>query len=318
MGKHAPRRGSVAARPRKRAASLCPRVKCWPTGGKGLLAFAGYKVGMAHVVMADDSESPTKGQEITKPVTFIEVPPLYVYSIVAYGKETAGIRIIGEVPAAGAPKELARSIVPAKKGGDIKKIEGMLGRISEIRVKAFTVPKKTGFAKKTPEVFEIAVGGATPAEQLDYAKSVLGKEVKAADVLAEGEYVDVIGVTTGKGWQGIVKRFGVALGPRKATQTRRHGGSIGAERQAKVEYTIPRAGQMGFHRRTDLNKRILKIVDAKEVSRPGGFNDYGVPAGECLVVEGSVIGPSKRFLKLRKTLSGKHVKKTAIKEIIWA
>jgi len=304
--------------PRKRAASLSPRIKCWPTGGKGLEAFGGYKVGMAHVVMTDDSESPTKGQEITRPVTFIEVPPLYIYSIVAYGKEPAGIRIIGEVPAAGAPKEIARTIVPAKKGGDLKKIEGMLDRISEIRVKAFTIPKKTGFAKKTPEVFEIAVGGATPAEQLEYAKGVLGKEVKAADVLAEGEYVDVIGVTTGKGWQGIVKRFGVALGPHKSTQARRHGGSIGAERPAKVFYTIPRAGQMGFHRRTDLNKRILKITGAKEASRPGGFNDYGLPATDCLMVEGSVIGPSKRFLKLRKTLSTKRAKKPAVKEIVWA
>jgi len=63
---------------------------------------------------------------------------------------------------------------------------------------------------------------------------------------------------------------------------------------------------------------VLKIAEAKEATRPGGFNDYGVPACECLIVEGSVIGPSKRFLKLRKTLSGKRPKKNAVKEIVWA
>ncbi|MCX6767495.1 MAG: 50S ribosomal protein L3 [Candidatus Micrarchaeota archaeon] len=318
MGKHAPGRGSIAARPRKRAASLVPRMRCWPTTGKGLLGFAGYKVGMAHVVMTDDSESPTKGQEITKPVTFVEVPPLFVYSIVAYGADHAGcLKIIGESIAAGAPKELSRTVTLTKKAGDAKKIEGLLGQAREIRVKACALPAKTGFGKKAPELFEVGVAGATPAEQFEYAKSVLGKEVPVSQVLAEGEYVDVVAVTTGRGWQGIVKRFGVALNPRKATKSRRHGGSIGAERQAKVFYTIPRAGQTGFHRRTDRNKRVMKIVEAKEAARPGAFAWYGVPRSECIIMEGSVPGPAKRFLKLRKSLSGRAVRKPVLKEIVW-
>ena len=317
MGKHAPRRGSLAFMPRKRAASLTPRIRCWPRGGAGLLCFGGYKAGMAHAVVVDDSESPTKGQEITKPVTFIEVPPFFVYSIVAYASTPAGLRTVAEAVAQGAPKQLSRSATPAKKGGDLKKIEDALAGVSEVRVKACTVPEKTAAGKKKPEVFEISLGGATPTEQFNYAKNVWGKEVKAADVIGEGEYVDVIAVTTGKGWQGVVKRHGVALGPRKSTGARRHGGSIGGERQAKVMYTIPRPGQMGFHRRTDRNKRVLKIVGAAEAARPGGFPGYGVPRGECIVMEGSVPGPAKRFLKLRKTLSGKAARKAVAKQIVW-
>jgi len=317
MGKHAPRRGSMAVRPRKRAGSLVPRVRCWPCGGRGLLGFGGYKVGMAHAVVVDDSESPTKGQEVTRPVTFVEVPPLFVYSVVAYGSDHTGLRLVDEVVAAGAPKEISRALTPAKRAGDLKDIEDRLGEVCEVRVKACTLPRRSGLGKKTPEVFEIGVAGANAGEQFEYAKKIFGKEVGFSEVFAEGEYVDVVGVTRGMGWQGVVKRFGVALGPRKASKARRHGGSIGGEKQAKVFYTVPRAGQTGFHRRTERNKRVVKIVGAGEAARPGGFTGYGVPASECAVVEGSVPGPAKRFVKLRKSLSGKPVKKPVVKAIVW-
>ncbi|MFH1257586.1 MAG: 50S ribosomal protein L3, partial [Candidatus Micrarchaeota archaeon] len=140
------------------------------------------------------------------------------------------------------------------------------------------------------------------------------------DVFSDGDVVDAIAVTKGKGWQGVVKRFGVALGPRKATQRRRHGGSIGPETAGKVMYTIPRAGQMGYHRRTDSNKRILQIGEAaknKDILPAGGFVDYGTLKSEYLLIEGSLPGPEKRVIMLRKNYGAKPSKKADVRKLLF-
>ncbi len=296
MGDRSPRRGSLAYWHRSRAKRLVPRVRSWPKGGSGLGAFAGYKAGMASVMMVDDTDAATKGQEIVVPVTVVEVPPLYICAIVAYKKTTFGIKAAGQLNATGLPKQLKRVTTPPKRAGDAGKLAGA----DEYRVLASTQPWKSGLGKKTPEVLEIGLAG-TPEAQLEYAKSVLGKEVKATDAIKPGEFIDAISVSIGRGWQGIIKRRGVSLNPRKASQARRHGGSIGGERQAKVMYTIPRAGQHGFHRRTDSNKRVLAVGDAT-TSPSKDYPHYGPVKAELLLLKGSVPGPAKRFITLRRAL----------------
>jgi large subunit ribosomal protein L3 len=136
-------------------------------------------------------------------------------------------------------------------------------------------------------------------------------------VLKEGALVDAIAVTQGYGWQGVVRRFGVSLGPRKATKSRRHGGSIGPERQAKVSFRVPRAGQTGFHRRTERAKRVMRVLhDAREVSETGAIAHYGMLRGDYVVVEGSLPGSSKRLVVLRKPLRHFADKKPDIKLIV--
>jgi len=90
---HQPRSGSVAFSPRKRASKQSPRIKSWPNVEEtGLLGFAGYKVGMTHVMMNDNRKnSPTEGMEISTPVTVLEVPPVVVMGIRAYEKTTYGL-----------------------------------------------------------------------------------------------------------------------------------------------------------------------------------------------------------------------------------
>ena len=66
MGVRGPRRGSLAFWHRQRAKRMVPRVRAWNFKVKGLSGFAGYKAGMVHVIMVDDSNSPTKGQEVSK------------------------------------------------------------------------------------------------------------------------------------------------------------------------------------------------------------------------------------------------------------
>jgi large subunit ribosomal protein L3 len=66
-------------------------------------------------------------------------------------------------------------------------------------------------------------------------------------------------------------------------------------------YTIPRAGQMGFHQRTETGKRILLAANAAEkpITPAGGFLHFGEVRGDYAVVRGSVPGPARRFVMVR-------------------
>ena len=299
MGKKTTRRGSLSFWHRARANRLVPRLRYW-VGEKGLTSFPGYKVGMTDVLMVDDSDAPTKGQEVYRSVTIVEVPPIFVYAVNALHTTPLGLKQIGQVVANNAPKEAKRVLTAAKKAKGFESLDGK--EFEELRVIALTQPSKIGL-KKTPEIVEIPLSGSKD-EQLATAKSLLGKEVNVADVFKDGEFTDVIAVTTGKGWQGVVKRFGVALNPHKATQHRRKGGTLGAETQARVFFSIPRPGQMGYHRRTDSNKRILKISTDKLPP----FKRYGNVAGTYLILDGSIPGPVKRLIRLRKAIDRKVAK----------
>ncbi|VVB70559.1 50S ribosomal protein L3 [uncultured archaeon] len=307
MGKHSPVRGSRAYWHRSRAARLVPRMrsfKDFPIPGLG-----GYKVGMTHAIIVDDSEAPTKGQEVIRSITIIEIPPILVHSIVYLKKEQFGSRVLGE--------EVFKPSKELSKYFEVKEAKGLSDELkkqaTDVRLHLATMPWKTGL-KKTYDLFEISLGGANVQEKIEKAKNMLGKEIPLTDVFNEGDYIDVVGVTKGKGWQGVDKRFAVALNPHKATKARRHGGSLGGETQAKVEYTVPRAGQMGFHRRTERNKRILLISkEAEKVTPKGGFVNGKSLKGEYIAVEGSISGPTLRFVRLNK--SNKASRKTELKMI---
>jgi large subunit ribosomal protein L3 len=150
--------------------------------------------------------------------------------------------------------------------------------------------------KKKPEVFEIGLGGNFQ-EQMNYAKEIIGKDIKVSDTVKEGDLVDVIAVTTGQGFQGPMRRFGVKGHPRRAQQMERHVGSLGQNVPGKVRWNVPQGGQLGFQTRTEFNKKILKIMDGFKMK--GGLINYGDVAGDCVLIEGSVPGPKKRLIRLR-------------------
>ncbi len=71
------------------------------------------------------------------------------------------------------------------------------------------------------------------------------------------------------------------------------------------------AGQTGYHQRTEYNKKILKIGEADqvdEINPKGGFIKYGLVKNNYLLLKGSLPGPSKRLVMLRKAIRphGKH------------
>jgi len=298
-----PRRGSMAHRPRKRAASQNARVYWQDLQEKRVLGFAGYKAGMTHVAYVDDSESPTKGQEIVSAATVIEVPPMAVYGVRCYsGNNSAGDILTTD--------EKTLKLIGFRKKATTKPVNE--AAVDDARLLVFAMPSKTGIGKKHVERMEIGCGGKDGKEKLEFCKSMLGKELRASEVFKHGECVDIVTITTGKGWQGAVKRFGVAIQRRKATGKRRHVGTLGQWHPAYVLYTVPQAGQTGYHKRTELNKRILKISQKPdEVNPSSGFPHYGFVRGDFIIVKGSVPGPVKRLVKLRLAVRPP----TAVKEM---
>ncbi len=301
----APRRGSLAYLPRKRAKQSTGRVRYWPDvelDSPGLIGFSGYKVGMNYVYLLDEKRgSPNYGQEIIVPVTIIEAPPVLVGGVRAYSPTNNGTKAFTEVWATELPKDAERSPSnPKNPPTSFQKIEESLSEISEFRAILFTQPHLAHVPQKKPEVFEVKVCGGTLEDQLQYLAGILSKEVQVSDVFTAGQFVDVIAVTKGKGVQGPVKRWGVKKRRHKARKTVRGIATLGPWSPHYVMYTVPRAGQMGFHQRTERNKRILKInADDEEVNPKGGFPHYGIVKSSSIFLKGSVPGPAKRLLKLR-------------------
>jgi large subunit ribosomal protein L3 len=213
-----------------------------------------------------------------------------------------------EVWASELPKELSRAINPPKKYDAqkaLEKAEALVkeGKVEEIRVLACTQPWTTNLSKKKPELLEIRVGGKSVEERWNYSKSVLGKQVRVGDVFKDGEYSDILAITKGKGFQGPVKRWGIKVLPRKSDEGRRQVGTLGPWSPTRVMWTVPAPGQMGYHQRTDFNKRILKLGnDGKEITPKGGFLRYGQIKGDFVVLAGSIPGPTKRLVQLRRPI----------------
>lgn len=314
-----PRFGSLAYYPRKRAKKEVADVRCWAKSKEAkLLGFAGYKVGMTHLMITDNYQnSMTRGEIISCPTTIIECPPLRTASIRFYKKTVDGLKVVSDVLAENLDKELERKIVMPK--GKKKKIEDVED-FDELTLVVYTRPKLAGIGKKKPELFEIAIGG-NKEEKLNYAKSVLGKDIDVGDVFKEGSQVDIHAITKGKGLQGPVKRFGIGLKSHKSEKGRRNPGSLGGWKgQVNIMWKIAHAGQTGYFQRTEFNKWLLKIgKKGEEINPKGGFLRYGVIKNPYVLVKGSVAGPKKRLIRFNFAIRlNKKIPKEApiIKQVV--
>ncbi len=296
-----PRSGSLQYAPRKRAKRAYSRIRTHHTGKDAKLSgFAGYKVGMTHVVVTENRKhSPNKGQDVRMPVTILECPPLSLISVRLYEKKSEGLRLKTEIMHKGA-KSLARKLRITKKDPAKELANVKLDDVVEVRVNVATQPEKAGFGKKKPEVFELALGGSVE-DQFAYAKENLGKEISVGDVFQEGAQVIVYGVTKGKGFQGPVKRFGVSFRSHKSEKGVRGPANLGPW-AGNRSWTVAHAGQMGYHNRNDLNKIILKIDDKPEdINATSGFKHYGNVKSTYILVKGSVMGAPKRLVKFQNS-----------------
>ena len=300
--RHHPRRGSMGFSPRKRARVETPKIKSWPEGNDKpkIQGFLGYKAGMTHAFVVDyRPTSTTSGREVVMPVSVVETPPLKIAAVRAYKKTLNGLQTVGEEWASKLDPELSKKLPLTKKE---KKINWDFTKdADEIRVIIYTQPKLvTSVPKKIPEIREMRISGGSIEEQIKYAKEILGKELKINDAVKEGDMIDTIAVTKGKGFQGAVKRWGVKLLTHKNSKHRRMIGTAGSWHPNWIQRTVPQAGQMGYHQRTEYNKRVLKIGEnGEEITPAGGFPHYGVVRNSYILLHGSIPGPTKRLISLR-------------------
>ncbi len=315
--RHAPRHGSLGYSPRKRAKSPRARIRNWPEyEGKEptLLGFIGYKAGMTHIFVQEARDySPWAGQEIMRAITILDIPPIIIAGIRGYKLTNYGFKSLGECWTSELKPDLNRLLtLPEETDGEksLKQFEeNVLPNVDVLRVFAHTQPRLVGgVPQKKPDLAEIGLGYNSIEEGFEFAKELLGKEVHARDVFKEGQQIDVLSITKGKGFQGPIKRWGIKKLQHKSRKAVRAVGCIGPWTPARVMWTVPRAGQMGFHQRTDYNKVILKLGEkGGEITPSGGFVRYGLVKGEYIMVDGSIPCPPKRLVLIRYAIRPKKI-----------
>ncbi|GGO08657.1 50S ribosomal protein L3 [Saccharibacillus kuerlensis] len=112
-------------------------------------------------------------------------------------------------------------------------------------------------------------------------------QVLKADVFAEGEFVDVSGVSKGKGFAGVIKRWGQSRGPMAhGSRYHRRPGSMGSIQANRVPKGKRLPGHMGHDSITVQNLEIVRIDAERNV----------------LLVKGSIPGPKNSFVKVRASV----------------
>ena len=142
------------------------------------------------------------------------------------------------------------------------------------------------------ELGHVKKAGASPKKKVvefrDFEEEFKLGDTINVDLFKEGEFVDVVGTSKGKGFQGVVKRHGFA-GVGQATHGQhnrlRAPGSIGAASYpARVFKGMKMAGRMGGDRVTVQNLKVLKVVSEKNI----------------IVVKGAVPGHKNAYVTVEK------------------
>jgi len=346
--------------PKKRAARHRGKVKAFPKDDPSkpvhLTAFLGYKAGMTHIVReANRPGSKVNKKDIVEAVTIIETPPMVAVGLVGYIKTPRGLRALKTVWAQHLSEECKRRFYKnwskSKKKAFTKaslkwkdevgkkEIEKDLSQIKKycevVRLVAHTQQKLLRKRQKKAHIMEIQLNGGTVAEKVDYAYGMFEKTVPILDVFAKNEMIDLVGVTKGKGFKGVTSRWHTKKLPRKTHKGLRKVACIGAWHPSRIQYTVARAGQKGYHHRTEINKKIYDIklgyhkkdgvlvknnaateydTTDKCINPMGGFPHYGMVKQDFVMIKGCCIGPKKRVLTLRKSLLV-HTKRAALEDI---
>lgn len=347
----APRHGHLGFSPRKRTRHHRGSVKSFPKDDASkpvhLTAFMAYKAGMTHVVRdLDRPGSKNHKKEIVEPVTILETPPMVVVGVVGYINTPRGIRALTTVWADHLSEDVRRRFYKnwfkskkkaftkyAKKVSEDQKVAAKeLERIKKycsiVRVIAHTQVRKVAIGQKKAHVMEIQLNGGSVADKVAWAKEHFEKTVDVSSVFEQDENIDVIGVTKGHGFEGVTHRWGTKKLPRKTHKGLRKVACIGAWHPSRVMYSVPRAGQNGYHHRTEVNKKIYRIgksddkssaateydLTVKQITPVGGFPHYGTVREDFVMIKGTCAGVRRRVLTLRKSLRV-HTSRTSLEKI---
>ncbi len=113
--------------------------------------------------------------------------------------------------------------------------------------------------QKKAHIMEIQLNGGSVADKVKFARDHLEKQVSVNQIFAQDEMIDVIGVTRGHGVKGVTSRWHTRKLPRKTHKGLRKVACIGAWHPSRVSFAVARAGQKGYHHRTEINKKIYRI-----------------------------------------------------------
>ncbi|WP_044895192.1 50S ribosomal protein L3 [Bacillus alveayuensis] len=181
--------------------------------------------------------------------------------------------------------EATPNVVLQKKTIENDGYEAIQLGFEDLREKLANKPLKGHVAKANtaPKRFIREIRGANVA---DYE---VGQEVKV-DIFAEGDIVDVTGISKGKGFQGAIKRHGQSRGPMShGSRYHRRPGSMGPIAPNRVFKSKELPGRMGGERVTVQNLKIVK-VDAER---------------NLILVKGNVPGPKKGLVIIKSAVKAK-------------
>jgi large subunit ribosomal protein L3e len=337
----APRRGSLGFLPRKRTKKHRGKIRKFPRDDPSkkphFTAFLGYKAGMTHIMREPEKPgSKVHRKEIVEAVTIIETPPMVVVGIAGYIETPSGLRTLTTIWAHNLSDEFRRRLYKnwyrakrkaftkyaqnfATEKGKInfkRELDRMKKYCSVIRVIAHTQVSKLNLRLKKAHIMEIQINGGKVNEKVDYAVDFLEKSIPIDSVFEQSEMIDTLAATKGKGFEGVTTRWGTRRLPRKTHKGLRKVACIGAWHPANVRFSVPRAGQNGYHHRTEINKKIYRIgkkedkknastdfdITQKRITPLGGFPHYGIIRNDWIMIKGCCPGVRKRPITLRKSL----------------
>merc|ERR1712196_703423 len=348
-----PRHGSLGFLPKKRCTKSKGKIKSFPLdqpeAKPHLTAFMGYKAGCTHITRdVDKPGSKAHKKEVVEAVTIIEAPPIVVVGMVGYLETPRGLKSLCTVWAQHLSNECKRRFYKnwgasekhkaftryTKKyteGTGIEKEKERLEKYCTIlRVICHTQIGKLNFRQKKAHICEVQVNGGSMADKIEFAQSLFEKPVPIDGVFAQNEMIDTIAITKGKGFEGVVTRWGVTKLPRKTHKGLRKVACIGSWHPSRVKFSVARAGQNGYHHRTELNKKVYKVgavarqgkeitqnnavtsfdLTVKGITPLGGFPHYGEVLEDYIMLRGAVPGVKRRLITMRKSLVSQTSKRS--------
>ena len=179
--------------------------------------------------------------------------------------------------------EAGPCVVVQKKTVETDGYEAVQVGFGEVREKLLNKPKKGHFAK----------AGVSLRRHLkefrfeNVSEYEVGQEIKA-DVFAVGDKVDVSGVSKGKGFAGVIKRWGQQRGPMShGSKFKRAPGSMGASSDPSRTFKSNKLpGHMGAVNRTVLNVEVVKVMPEKNL----------------ILIKGGVPGANKGIVVIRDSV----------------
>merc|ERR1711879_977268 len=349
----APRHGSMGFYPKKRSKRHRGKVKAFPKDDAKkpchLTAFLGFKAGMSHIVREVDRPGSKGGaREIVEAVTILETPPMVCVGMVGYIETPRGLRALKTVWAEhinveckrrfyknwskSKKKAFTKACLKWKDDTGKKEIEKEISQIKKycqvVRGIFHTQQAILRRHQKKAHIVEVQINGGSISDKVDFAREHFEKKVPIKSTFAKDEMVDIIGVTKGKGFKGVTSRWHTKKLPRKTHKGLRKVACIGAWHPSRIQWTVARAGQMGYHHRTSVNHKVYRIgkgtdegnastdfdVSKKQITPMGGFVRYGEVKNDFVLLKGSVPGVKKRVMTLRKSMFT-HTARRALEKI---